>query len=128
VWKVNGTERTKVTAPQQIQWGDRVAIRVTGIGKGQQELTDDAVSQTQDFTPAVAAPVYLGAVWGGKTLALTPVAMTWAPDGLAGVVEVVVDLPATQSPDYWWQFFVPENRPAGARVMLWPFDGGPGGA
>lgn len=107
-WKVEGETRTKITGPNQLQWGDRMAFRLTGAGQGAEPVSDEASTRTTDFDPATPLPVYLGMTLGSNKIPLRPVSVTYAPDGLSGVVEVVVDLPASQPPGLWVTFSVPD--------------------
>jgi uncharacterized protein (TIGR03437 family) len=119
-WKVDGKNRTRIIAPGQLKWGDRISIRLTGLGQGTIPLADDDAAQEQSFTPAVPLKVYLG---GDSTSGpfLTPVSTTWAPGGQSGIVEVVVDLPPSQ-PAIGWELFGVSSWRA-PRQLHWPFAG-----
>ncbi|MBI4892401.1 MAG: VCBS repeat-containing protein [Acidobacteria bacterium] len=119
-WKVDGDSRTRISPSTPLKWGDRVAFRVTGAGQDQSPLSDNSLTETRPFQPAVPIPVRLGQFFSPAPAPLTPVSMTYAPEGLAGIVEIVVDLPPTQ-PDTWVQFFVPDGRRLQATVsLIWP--------
>ncbi|MFZ5925848.1 MAG: FG-GAP-like repeat-containing protein [Acidobacteriota bacterium] len=121
-WKIEGSVRTKVGPGVKLNWGDRVAIRVTGAGQGQTPLSDDSLTQTQDFTPVAPLPVMLGQSFSASPIPLSPISMTYAPEGLAGVVEIVVDLPSAQPEGVWVNFFIPDGRRLTATLpLLWPF-------
>lgn len=121
-WKIENGVRTRVAPGVKLGWGDRVAIRITGAGKGQSPLSDDALTDTQDFTPSIPIAVMLGQTFSASPVPLQPVSMTYAPEGLAGVVEIVVDLPAQQPEGAWLNFFIPDGRRLTATLgLLWPF-------
>lgn len=109
-WKVDGETRTRVTTADQLKWGDRIAFRLTGAGQGLAALSDETSTQTQPYEPARGIPVLLGMPYNASSVALQPVSLTYAPDGLSGMVEVIVDLPAAPPPDLWVIFSVPDTR------------------
>jgi uncharacterized protein (TIGR03437 family) len=117
-WKISGSTRTRITASGQLKWGDRIAIRVTGAGQNSTRISDNSPAVTQAFVGVTALQVVRGMVGSSSAVPLTPVIATYAPEGLSGVVEVVLDLPATQ-PATWLEFGVPTFR--FTRRTLWPF-------
>lgn len=117
-WKISGSTRTRITGSGQLKWGDRIAIRVTGAGQSSSGITDNSPAVPQAFVGATALQVVRGTVGSSSAVAMTPVSVTYAPEGLSGVVEVVLDLPATQ-PSTWLEFGVPAFR--FTRRTLWPF-------
>ena len=125
---VNGT-RTPVTGPGQLNWGDQVAFRVTGAGQGTTPLADGAAPTEQPFTPSLPFTFSLGSL-DGTSRSLPIVSMSYAPDGLTGVVEVVIDLPAVQPQGVGAQFYVSNARFSSAYGVVWPLSGpgGPAGA
>lgn len=125
-WKiVNGT-RTRVTASGQITWGNRVAFRITGAGQATAALADGAAPTERPFSAAFPFTVSLGHS-GFNPLNAPILSMVWAPEGLTGVVEVVVDLPAAQPPNFGTSFFVGNSRFTSTPDIRWPL-AGPGGA
>lgn len=133
VWKLEGQTRTKIAGPGQLKWGDRIAFRLTGAGQGAETLSDESSTGTANFNPATALPVYLGMPLDSNKVRLQPVSMTYAPDGLSGVVEVVVDLPASAPAGTWVIFSVPDavflnwTRKLLLPIGVAPADGSGGG-
>ena len=94
VWRVVNGARTPVSG--FVNWGERVAFRVTGAGQGKSPLVDGGAVAEKSFSPVFPFSAAADSTGGGMNMNI--VSMTWAPDGLSGVVEVVVDLPAQSPP------------------------------
>jgi uncharacterized protein (TIGR03437 family) len=97
VWRIANGARTKITAAGQLHWGDRIAFRMTGAGQGSTAISDDSSAMEQTFVPATPFTLQIGSTTG-TPYQVNPVSMRYAPDGLSGVVEVVIDLPASRPP------------------------------
>ncbi len=92
VWRIVNGVRTPLSG--LLNWGERIAFRVTGAGQGKSPLVDGATVAEKSFSPLFPFSVATDSTGGAMNI----VSMTWAPEGLSGVVEVVVDLPAQSPP------------------------------